>query len=84
MTPQSISENIRYFMYKYNLLYSDWYNDLRKVYLKIDAYVHSITNYEDRCIAGAIRELCESHNRDLPQFVEAIQLYSMIDMLCTT
>ena len=61
VTPQSIGENIRYFMYKYNLLYSDWYNDLRKVYLKIDAYVHSITNYEDRCIAGAIPTL--QHDR---------------------
>ena len=33
-------------MYKYNLLYSDWYGDLSMIYLKIDAHVHSITNYE--------------------------------------
>ena len=52
VTPQSIGKNIRYFMYKYSLLYSDWYDDLSTVYLKIHAYVHSITNYEDRCIAG--------------------------------
>ena len=78
-----MGENVRYFMYKYNLLYSDWYGDLSKIYLKIDAYVHSITNYEDLCTAGAIRELCESCERGLPQCVDATQLNSMIDMLCT-
>ena len=40
----TMGENIRYSMYKYNMLYSDWYGDLSKIYLKIDADVHSITN----------------------------------------
>ena len=69
-------------MYKHNLLYSDWYGDLSKIYLKIDTYVHSITNYEGMCIAGAIRELCEAHNSGLSQFVEATQINSMIDIVC--
>ena len=78
-----MGENIRYFMYKYKLLDSDWYGDLSKIYLKIDAHVHSITNYDDICIAGAIRELCEARDSGLPQFVDAIQINSMIDILCT-
>ena len=78
-----MGENIRYFMYKYKLLDSDWYGDLSKIYLKIDAHVHSITNYDDICIAGAIRELCEAHDSGLPQFVDAIQNNSMINILCT-
>ena len=36
----TMGENVRYFMYKYNLLNSDWYGDLSKIYLKIDAHVH--------------------------------------------
>ena len=74
----------RYFMYKYNLLNSDWYGDyLSKIYLIIDAQVHSITNHDDICVAGAIRELCEARDSCLAQFVDAIQINSMIDILCT-
>ena len=53
------------------------------IYLKVDAHVHSITNYDDICTAGAIRELCEARDSGLPQFVDATQLGSMIDILCT-
>ena len=70
----TMGENVRYFMYKYNLLNSDWYGDLSKIYLKIDAHVHCITNQDDICIAEAIRELCEARDRCLPQFVDATQI----------
>ena len=46
----TMGENIRDFMYTYNLLYSDWYGDLSEIYLKIDTNDHSITNYNDICI----------------------------------
>ena len=68
-----MGENIRYFMYKYNLLNSDWYGDLSNFLKKNDAHVHSINNYDHICIAGMIRELCEAHDSGLPQFVDAIQ-----------
>ena len=51
--------------------------------MKIDTHVRSITNYDDICIAGAIRELCETRNSGVAQFVDAAQLNSMIDILCT-
>ena len=38
----TMDDNIRYFMYKHNLLNSDWYDDLSQIYLKIDAHAHSI------------------------------------------
>ena len=38
-------ENIRYFMYKYNISYNDWYGNLSNIYVKIDTHVRSITNY---------------------------------------
>ena len=58
MTLSTMGENIRYFMYKYNLLYNDWYGNLNNIYVKIDTPVSSITNYDNILIAGAIRELC--------------------------
>ena len=39
----TIGENFRYFMYKYNLLYNDWYGNLSNLYVKIDTHVRSNT-----------------------------------------
>ena len=55
----TIGENIRYFMYKYIILHNDCYGNLNNIYVKIDTHARIITNYDNICIAGAIRELCE-------------------------
>ena len=57
-TDSTIGENIRYFVYKYDLLYDDGFRDLNRIYEKLDVHVHSNTNYDDVCLADAIRELC--------------------------
>ena len=36
----TIGENIKYFMYKYNVTMSDWYNSLSYIYKKIDVCVN--------------------------------------------
>ena len=78
-----LGENLRYFIYKYDLLYDDWFRDLNRIYVKVDDHVHSITNYDDVCIANAIRELCEARDSGLAQFVDDNQISGMINMLCT-
>ena len=37
-----MGENMRYFMYKYNLMYDDWFSDLNNIYIKIEAHVDSL------------------------------------------
>ena len=69
-----IGENIRYFIYKYDLLYDDWFRDLNRIYVKLNALVHSITNYDDVCLADAIKELCETRDSELTQFVDENQI----------
>ena len=69
-TDSTIGENIRYFIYKYDLMYDDWFRDLNRIYVKLDAHVHSITNYDDVCLADAIRELCKARDSGLTQFVD--------------
>ena len=32
----TISENVMYFMYKYNIVYDDWFNDLSNICNRID------------------------------------------------
>ena len=70
-------------MYKFNISYNDWYSNLSKIDVKIDTHVRSIINYNNICISGAIRKLCEARDSGVPQFVDADQHNSMIDILCT-
>ena len=79
----TMDENMRYFMYKYNLMYDDWFSDLNNIYIKIKAHVHNITKLDDVCVTGAVRELCEARDSGIPQFVDSNQLTTMIDLLCT-
>ena len=80
----TIGENKRYFIYKYNILYDDWFNDLNNIYIKIDAHILSISNNDNVCTAGASYQvLCEARDSGLTQVVNSNQLSSMIDLLCT-
>ena len=40
----TIGENIKYFMYKYNITMSDWYNSFSYIDKKIDVYVNRKLN----------------------------------------
>ena len=77
-----MGENIRHFMYKCNISFNDWYGNLSNIYMKIDTHVRGITNYDTIWIGGAIGDLCEARDSGV-QFVDAAQLHSMIDILCT-
>ena len=67
----TIGENVRYFMYKYKIVYNDWSNDLSNLYNIIDNQIQLITQLDDICLAGAIRELCEARDSGVVQFVDA-------------
>ena len=70
----TIGENVRYFMYKYKIVYNDWFNDLSNIYNRIDNQIQLITQLDDICLAG---------DSDVVQFVDRNQMCNMIDMLCT-
>ena len=79
----TIGENVRYYMYKYKIVYNDLFNDLSNIYNRIDNQIQLITQLDDICLAGAIRELCEARDSGVVQFVDRNQMCNMIDMLCT-
>ena len=81
----TIGENVRYFMYKYKIVY----NNLSHIFNRIDNQIQLITQLDDICVAGAIREYCETRDStsSVEQFVDHNQILvctsNMIDMLCT-
>ena len=66
-TGTTIGENVRYFMYKYKIVYNDWFNDLSHIFNRIDNQIQLITPLDDICLAGAIRELCEARDSGVVQ-----------------
>ena len=70
----TLGENVRYFMYKYNLTLDDW---------KVDMYVNNHADRAVECVAIAVRELCDMRDSDDTQVFSGSELKFMIDMLCT-
>ena len=46
----TIGENVRYFLYKYEIVYNDWFNDLSNIFNRIDNQIQNIT------LANAVSE----------------------------
>ena len=40
-TNSTLGENLRYFMYNYNLTLDDWNQNINNIYKKVDMYVNS-------------------------------------------
>ena len=79
----TIGEIVRYFMYKYKIVYDDWFNDLSNIFNTIDSHIQNTTQLDDICLTGTIRELCEARESGFVQFVDRNQICNMIDLLCT-
>ena len=79
----TLGENVRYFMYKYNLTLDDWNQNINNIYKKVDIYVNNNADRAVECVAIAVRELCGMRDSDDIQVFSGSELKFMIDMLCT-
>ena len=43
----TICENVRYFLYKYKIVYNHWFNDRSNIFKKIDNEIRLITQLDD-------------------------------------
>ena len=82
-TNSTLGENVRYFMYKYNLTLDDWNQNINNIYKKVDMYVNKHADRAVECVAIAIRELCDMRDSDDTRVFSGCELKFMIDMLCT-
>ena len=55
----AITENIQFFMYKYNFTYHDWFGPPHIILKKTECYVVNSASTDDICTAPAIRGLCD-------------------------
>ena len=62
-------------MYKYKIVYDDWFNDLSNIFNRIDNQIKNTPQLDDICLASAIRELCEARrDSGFVQFVDRNQI----------
>ena len=47
-----IGKNVRYFMYKYKIVYDDWFSELSNIFNTIDSHIENTTQLDDICLAG--------------------------------
>ena len=78
----TIGENIKYFMYKYNITMSDCYNSFSYIDKKIDVYVNRKVDINVKYTAQAIQDSCEM--RDLHNFelFDNAEIEQLIPYLC--
>ena len=77
----TLGENVKCFMYIYKIVYDDCFNDLPKIFNRIDNHIQNTTQLDDICLAGAVKELCEARDNGIVQFVNRNQICNMIDLL---
>ena len=62
----TLGENVRYFMHKYNIVFTDWFEYINTLYKKINIYVKN--NFDAECyyVRTTVRELCEARDSGCP------------------
>ena len=78
-----MGENVRYLMHKYDIVNSDWSQNINILYIKVELYSNRLSNIEHKCTGSVIRELCETRDNCNIQFVGRKELLYLIEMLCT-
>ena len=79
----SIAENIRYFMYKYNISMYDWEKPLNVLMKKVYNYASLHSNVDDICTATAIVDLCRDRDNHRYDVFTHSDIIDIIQMLCT-
>ena len=87
----TLGENVRYFMYKYNLTLDDWNQNINNIYKKVDMYVNNHADRAVECVAIAIvcncnhmqLQMCDMRDLDDTRVFSGCELKFMIDMFCT-
>ena len=79
----TISENIRYFMYKYDINMYDWGKPLNIVMQKVYAYDKLHTDVDIQCTANAIVDLCQDRDNHRYDVFTSSDINDILQFLCT-
>ena len=78
----TLGENVRYLMHKYDIVNSDWSQNIDILYSKVELYINRLMNINHKCTGSVIREMCETRDSGNTHFFEPNELLHFIEMLC--
>ena len=64
----TMDENVRYLMHKYDIVNSDWSQNINILYSKVELYINRLMNIYHKCTGSVIRELGETRDSCNTQF----------------
>ena len=70
-----MGENVRYLMHKYDIVNSDWSQNINILYSKVESYSNSLLKIEHKCTGSVVRKLCEARDSCKTQFLSARNCY---------
>ena len=79
----TIGENIKYFMYKYNIAMSNWYNSFSYIDKKIDVYVNRKVDMNVKYTANVIEDLCVIRDLHIFELFDNNEIEQFIQYVCT-
>ena len=68
-------------MHKYDIVNSDWSQNIDILYSKVEVYINCLMNINHKCTGSVIRELCETRDSYNTHFFESNELLHLIEML---
>ena len=66
----TLGENVRYLMHKYDIVNSDWSQNIDILYSKVELYINRLMNINHKCAGSVIRELCKTRDSCNTDFFE--------------
>ena len=77
-------ENVRYLMHKYDIVNSDWSQNIDIMYSKVVLHINRLININYKCTGSVVRELSDTRDdcKCNTQFFERNELLHIIEMLC--
>ena len=81
----TLAENIKYFIYKYNILIDDWHRTLRYLVRKVYKYDDLFVNIDNKCIANDNINLCCQRDNSFhcANIASRSELNDILKILCT-
>ena len=73
----TLDENVRYLMQKYDIVNSDWSQNIDILYSKVELYINRLMNINHKCTGSVIREMCET--REMTSRMPLITCYAKLN-----
>ena len=78
----TLGENVQYLMHKYDIVNSDWIQNIKILYSKVELYMNRLIDINHKYTGSVITELCETRDSCNTHLFEPNELLHLIELSC--